>query len=68
MPICGDACRRGEIMQLRLKPVAALLPLLFVSQLHAQQSLEPVVVTATRVETRVSEVLSDITVIDRAEI
>ncbi|KAI5915578.1 TonB-dependent receptor [Thauera sp. 2A1] len=55
-------------MQLRLKPVAALLPLLFVSQLHAQQSLEPVVVTATRVETRVSEVLSDITVIDRAEI
>lgn len=37
-------------MQSRLKPVAALLPLLFVTELHAQQTLQPLVVTATRFE------------------
>ena len=55
-------------MHTRLKPLAALLPLLFVSDLHAQQALDPVVVTATRQETRVSEVLADVTVIEREEI
>ncbi|MFV0601467.1 MAG: TonB-dependent receptor [Brachymonas sp.] len=37
-------------MHTHLKPLAALLPLLFVSDLHAQQALDPVVVTATRFE------------------
>jgi len=35
---------------------------------HAQQMLDPVVVTATRQETRESELLADVTVIDHAEI
>ncbi|MDY0073286.1 MAG: TonB-dependent receptor [Thauera sp.] len=55
-------------MSTPLKPLAALLPLLFVHPLHAQTTLNPVTVTATRVETRVSEVIADVTVIDRAEI
>lgn len=37
-------------MHTHLKPLAALLPLLFVSDLHAQQTLDSVVVTATRFE------------------
>ena len=37
-------------MHTHLKPLAALLPLLFVSDLHAQQALDSVVVTATRFE------------------
>jgi vitamin B12 transporter len=55
-------------MHTRLKPLAALLPLLFVGDLYAQQALDPVVVTATRQESRVSEVLADVTVVERAEI
>lgn len=55
----------------RLKPIAALLPLLFsplagaVEQLAA---LDPVTVTATRQAAKASEVLSDISVIEREEI
>jgi vitamin B12 transporter len=54
----------------RLKRAAALSPLLLSFSLpaHAQQTLEPVVVTATRQETLASDVLSDVTVIDRQEI
>ena len=37
-------------MRTHLKPLAALLPLAFVSDLHAQQLLDPVVVTSTRFE------------------
>ncbi|MCL2344857.1 MAG: TonB-dependent receptor [Desulfobulbus sp.] len=55
-------------MQIRLKPVAALLLPLFAHNLHAQTRLDPVVVTATRQETRVAEVLADVTVIEREEI
>ncbi len=55
-------------MHTRLRPLAALLPLLFVGDLYAQQALDPVVVTATRQATRVSEVLANVTVIDREEI
>ena len=57
-------------MHIRLKPLAALLLPLFAvnTQTLAQQSLDPVVVTATRTENRVSEVLADVTVIDREEI
>lgn len=57
-------------MHIRLKPLAALLLPLFAvnTQTLAQQSLDPVVVTATRTESRVSEVLADVTVIDREEI
>ncbi|MDR1889083.1 MAG: TonB-dependent receptor [Zoogloeaceae bacterium] len=51
-----------------LKPIAALLPLLFVAPLHAEDRLDPIVVTATRQPTRASEVLADVTVIDREEI
>ncbi len=54
----------------RLKQAAAFSPLLlsFVVPAHAQQTLDPIVVTATRQETRASELLADVTVIDRAEI
>lgn len=55
-------------MHIRIKPLAALLLPLFATNIQAQQSLDPVVVTATRTETRVAEVLADVTVIDRAEI
>lgn len=53
----------------RLRRAAALLPLLsFAAPAIAQQSLDPIVVTATRQETRASDLLADVTVIDRAEI
>ena len=52
----------------RLQPVAALLPLLLVNELHAEPSLDPVVVTAQRQPSRVSDILSDVTVIEREEI
>jgi len=52
-----------------LKPWAALPPLLLCAvSAHAQQTLDPVVVTATRQETRESDLLADVTVIDRAQI
>ncbi|MDR2189513.1 MAG: TonB-dependent receptor [Azonexus sp.] len=53
-------------MKIRCTALAAL-PFL-ASPLHAQTRLDAVVVTATRQETRVAEVLADVTVIDRAEI
>ncbi len=55
-------------MHSRLKSLAALLPLSLSASLHAEQTLDPVVVTATRQETRVSEVLADVSVIERDEI
>ncbi|THF58649.1 TonB-dependent receptor domain-containing protein [Pseudothauera rhizosphaerae] len=55
-------------MHPRLKPLGALLPLLFSTNLHAEATADPVVVTATRQEARVSEVLADVTVIEREEI
>lgn len=55
-------------MHPRLKPAAVLLPLSFFAPAQAEQSLDPIVVTATRQETRVSEVLADVTVIEREEI
>jgi vitamin B12 transporter len=51
----------------RFKPIAAILPLLFASSTQAADllaSLDPLVVTATRQETRASELLSDVTVIE----
>ena len=51
---------------------AALPPSLLLSSfsfgVEAQEALEPVVVTATRQQTRVSEILADVTVIEREEI
>ena len=55
----------------RLKPLAALLPFAFFSQAQAVEqlaALDAVVVTATRQAQRANEVLSDISVIDAAEI
>lgn len=54
----------------RLKRAAALLPLSLscIAPVHAQQELDPIVVTATRQATRESDLLSDVTVIDRKEI
>lgn len=39
----------------RLKPVAALLPLLFANNLYAEQALAPVVVTATRFQSAAAD-------------
>lgn len=54
----------------RLKPLAALLPALFVIPAHAQQLalLDPVVVTATRQTQRANEAIADVTIIDKQEI
>lgn len=52
----------------RLKCLAAIVPLLFVSPLYAEEDPGTVVVTATRQPMRTSELLSDVTVIDREEI
>jgi len=50
------------------KPLAALLLLLHLIPALAQQNLDPVLVTATRQATRVSETLADVTVIQREDI
>lgn len=55
-------------MHFCLKSSAALLPLVLISDVYAQAYLDTVVVTATRTERRVSDVLSDVTVVDRAQI
>lgn len=58
-------------MHPRLKPLAALLPLAFAASAHAADqlaALDTVVVTATRQAQRASEVLTDLSVIDAAEI
>lgn len=54
----------------RLKRAAALLPLSLscITPVHAQQELDPVVVTATRQATRESDLLADVTVISHKEI
>ncbi len=52
----------------RFTPAALLLPLLLVETLHAQQTLDPVVVTATRQESGLAELLADVSVIDRTQI
>lgn len=78
IPARGDALpERGNFMyphlKPALKPIAALLPLLFVAPLHAADEkpdaiADAIIVTATRQPIRASEVLADVTVIDRAEI
>lgn len=55
-------------MSNRIKPLAALLPLLFISPLHAAPTLNDVLVTATRQPTRISDALSDVSIIDADEI
>ena len=54
----------------RLKPLAALLPLIFISPANAetQTALDPIMVTATRQPMRTSELLSDVTVIEQEEL
>lgn len=52
----------------RSLPLATGLALLFSGQAGAEQNLEAVTVTATRQESRISDVLADVTVIDREEI
>lgn len=47
--------------------VAAVFPL-FIPSAHAQDGLEPVVVTATRQEQRIQDVLASVEVIDREQI
>lgn len=62
---------KRTVMQTRLTPLAALLPLLFASTpatLHAAQTLDDVVVTATRQPVNVSDALSDVSIIDAAAI
>ncbi len=57
----------------RLKPLSALLPLVFVAPLQAATpllvaSLDPVMVTATRQPMRTSELLSDVSVVESEEL
>lgn len=59
-------------MNIRLKPLAAalpaLLPLLFATDVHAATQLDPVVITATRQNSRIAEVLADTSILDAASI
>jgi len=58
-------------MTSHLKPLAAILPLLFIVEANAAErlaALDPVVVTATRQAMKASEVLSDITVLEREDL
>ncbi len=56
-------------MHLFARPVGALFSfLLLMSAIQAEQSLDPVVVTATRQPSPIPDVLADVTVIDRDEI
>lgn len=66
--LAGTPAGKGKIMYPRLKPLAAMLPAVIACSVQAESSLNPVVVTATRQEMRASELLSDVTVIDREEI
>ncbi|MDP3538375.1 MAG: TonB-dependent receptor [Azonexus sp.] len=56
----------------RLKPMAALLPLIFTVQAQAETlqvaRLDPIMVTATRQAMRSSELLSDVTVVESEEL
>ena len=57
-------------MNPRLTPLAAALSIAFLAPAHAEPSapLDPVVVTATRQPMRTSELLADVTVIERDEL
>lgn len=71
--LAGTPAGKGKIMNPRLKPLAALLPLVVVTPLHAETttlvaSLDPVMVTATRQPMRTSELLSDVSVIEGEEL
>ena len=55
-------------MKFRIKALAALLPTLVITPSTATQNLDPVVVTATRQPTRISESLADVTVLERSDI
>lgn len=57
-------------MNLRLKPMAILLPLAFVAPAQAEllATLDPVVVTATRQSQRANDAIAEVTVIDNQEI
>jgi vitamin B12 transporter len=68
--LAGTPAGKGEIMYPRLKPLAALLPALFSLSVVAETSntLDPVVVTATRQPTRINELIADVTVIGREEL
>ena len=60
-------------MNPRLKPLAALLPLIFVASSQAETpiliaSLDLIMVTATRQPMRTSELLSDVTVVESEEL
>jgi vitamin B12 transporter len=63
--------RKGEIMKFFLKPLAALLPLVFVVPAYAVEqlaALDTIVVSATRQPQRLSETISDMTVIEKEQI
>jgi vitamin B12 transporter len=55
-------------MNIRLKPLAALLPLAISGSAIADTQLETMVVSASRQPTRASELLADVTVVDREDI
>ena len=55
-------------MTSRLKPVAAAMAMLFVQCSYADDELPPLVVTATRQDTRVSQSLSDVTILSAEDI
>lgn len=55
-------------MHPRLKPLAALLPLLFTGGVYAQNALDAVVVTASRAQEAKRELSANVTVISEAEI
>ena len=57
-------------MNPRLKPLAAAISIALATPAHAQTeaNLDPIVVTATRQPVRESQLLSDVTVIERAEL
>jgi vitamin B12 transporter len=66
---CGDALPgRKNAMHPHLKPIAALLPLLFVAPLYAEDESDVIIVTAARQPMRAQETLADVTVINREEI
>jgi vitamin B12 transporter len=52
----------------RTRQLAAVLPLLLVANVQAEQNLDPIFVTATRQPTRISETLADVTILERDDI
>ena len=55
-------------MNPRFKPLTAALSIAFLAPAHAGEILDPVVVTATRQPVRESQLLSDVTVVERADL